>query len=176
MGYSAGISQLLTAPPVIFAVITAMAFAWFSDKYRVRSPAIATQALVCIVGLMIVAYGEKNGVRYFGLFLGNAGCQGNVPAILAFQSNNIRFQSKRSVGSALQIGFGAIGGIIASTVFRDDDRPFYIPGLWTTTGLQIFIIIATALTSLYFRKKNKQVDYGTISEPIEGLEGFKYTL
>ncbi|KAL1959308.1 hypothetical protein VTO42DRAFT_2495 [Malbranchea cinnamomea] len=176
MGYSAGISQLLTAPPVIFAVITAWILAWFSDKYRVRSPSIALQAIVCIVGLMLTAYGKQTGVRYFGLFLGNAGCQGNVPSVLAYQANNIRSQSKRSVGSALQIGFGAIGGIVASTVFREQDAPRYIPGLWATTGLQIFILVAVVLTSVHFWLRNKQVDNGTIKEPIEGLEGFKYTL
>lgn len=176
MDYDVGIAQLMTAPPVVFAVITSMIFAWLSDKFRIRSPFIAIQALICIIGLMLVAYAKQNGVRYFGLFLGNAGCQGNVPSILAYQSNNIRYQSKRSVGSALQIGFGAIGGIIASTVFREQDNPHYRPGLWTTTGLQIFIVCASAATAWYFRRKNKQVDEGTISEPIEGLEGFKYTL
>ncbi|KAK2797122.1 hypothetical protein FQN50_009313 [Emmonsiellopsis sp. PD_5] len=176
MGHSGGIANLLSAPPVIFAVICAFTFAWLGDRYRVRAPIIAAQCIISIVGLMITAYHKKAGVRYFGIFLGTAGCQGNVPAILAYQSNNIRLQSKRSVGSALQIGFGAIGGIIASTTFREVDAPRYVPGLWTTAGLQFFILALVACTTFQFMRRNKQVVAGTATKPIEGLEGFKYTL
>lgn len=176
MGYSAGVSNLLSAPPVITAVPAALFLAWVGDRYHFRGPVIAFQSVVAIIGLMITAYHKTDGVRYFGIFLGIAGCQGNVPAILAYQSNNIRMQSKRSVGSALQIGFGAIGGIIASTVFREKDAPRYVPGLWVTAGLQFFILALVGINTLYFRSKNRQVDSGTISKPIEGQVGFKYTL
>ncbi|GBF63287.1 MFS transporter [Trichophyton mentagrophytes] len=176
MGYSPAITSLLTAPPTVFACVVAMALSWVADKYRMRAPIIAVQAIICIMGLMITAYHPNNNVRYFGFFLGAAGCQGNIPAILAYQSNNIRFQSKRAVGSALQIGFGALGGIIASTVFREQDAPKYIPGLWVTTAFQLFILVAVACTTLIFRKRNNEVDEGRAKTPIEGLEGFKYTL
>ncbi|KAL2379374.1 hypothetical protein RJZ90_005326 [Blastomyces dermatitidis] len=176
MGYSGGIANLLSAPPVIFAVISAYSFALLGDKYRLRAPIIAAQCIIGIVGLMITAYHPKSGVRYLGIFLGTAGCQGNIPAILAYQSNNIRMQSKRSVGSALQIGFGAIGGIIASTTFREVDAPKFVPGLWTTTGLQLLVLALLACTTFHFWRRNKHVDAGTAMKPIEGLEGFKYTL
>lgn len=176
MGHSPAITQLLSAPPVVFAVASALTISWLSDKYRKRAPAIAFQCFLVITGLMITAYHKNNGVRYFGLFLGQAGCQGNVPSILAYQSNNIRMQSKRAVGSALQIGFGAIGGIIASTVFRQADAPKYVPGLWVTSGLQIFILVLLSFTTIYFHMMNKKVDDGTIKHPIEGDDEFKYTL
>ncbi|KIY02455.1 uncharacterized protein Z520_02594 [Fonsecaea multimorphosa CBS 102226] len=176
MGYSAGVANLLSAPPVGAAVIMALAFAWVGDKYRMRAPVIVTQAIIVITGLMITAYHSSDGVRYFGIFLGVAGCQGNIPAILAYQSNNIRMQSKRSVGSALQIGFGAIGGIIASTAFSQKEAPTYRSGLWTTAALQFWILGSVCCTSVYFWKKNGQVDAGTLEKPIEGQEGFKYTL
>lgn len=176
MGFSAGVANLLSAPPVITALPCALFLAWLGDKYHVRGPVIVTQSLIVIIGLMITAYHSSNGVRYFGIFLGIAGCQGNVPAILAYQSNNIRMQSKRSVGSALQIGFGAVGGIIASTVFREADAPRYVPGLWATAALQFLIFALVAFNTVYFRRKNRQVDDGTLQEPIEGQPGFKYTL
>lgn len=176
MGYTAGAANLLSAPPLCFAVITAFYFAWLSDKYRLRAPVIAAQCVMCIVGLVITAYHKDNAVRYFGLFLGTAGCQGNIPAVLAYQSNNIRYQSKRSVSTALQIGFGAIGGIIASTTFREVDAPKYLPGLWTTAGLQLLILAILCATSFFFWRANRQLMRGTLREPIEGLKGFKYTL
>jgi MFS family permease len=176
MGYSPAITQLLSAPPVVFAVITALAVSWTSDKIHMRSPAIVLQCLIGITGLMITAYHSNDGVRYFGLFLGQAGCQGNVPAILAYQANNLRMQSKRAVSSALQIGFGSIGGIIASTVFFEHEAPYYRTGLWITASLQFFIISIVACMTVFFIAMNKKVDNGTLKHPVEGLVGFKYTL
>lgn len=176
MGYTAGVANVLSAPPVFLAVISAFSFAWLADKYQMRAPVIAIQSIICFVGLMITAYHKNNGIRYFGIFLGSAGCQGNIPAVLAYQSNNIRYQSKRSVGSALQLGFGAVGGIVASTTFREVDAPRYIPGLWTTAGLQLLILVLLSITTLIFWLTNRKLERGTLRKPIEGLHGFKYTL
>lgn len=129
-----------------------------------------------IIGLMITAYHHNNGVKYFGIFLGQAGCQGNIPTILAYHSNNIRRQSKRVVASALQIGFGAAGGIVASTTFREKDAPKYLIGFWVTASLQFIILLILSGITPYFYLQNKRVDDGTLDEPIEGQPGFKYTL
>jgi hypothetical protein len=84
-----------------------------------------------------MAFGKVIEARYFGSFLAIAGCQGtlrspraflrpcsypnspsaaNVPAVLAYQANNILSHSKRAVSSAVVIGFGGVGGIFASLV------------------------------------------------------------
>ena len=175
MGYSTLISQVMSAPPYIFAVIVAFAVAWWADKTRMRAPFIAGQAVCTIVGLVLTGYAiENNGARYFGAFLGIAGCTGNVPACLAYQSNNIRTNSKRSVGSALQIGFGSIGGIIASTVFRSQDAPRYIPGIWVTIACQFLILILLAITTTFFKRENKKQEQE--GKVLEGCEGFRYTI
>ncbi|KAL7276758.1 hypothetical protein RUND412_000256 [Rhizina undulata] len=175
MGYTTGMSQILSAPPYVGAIPIAFSLAWAADKAHMRSPFIAFQSIVAIVGLLLTAYHRNNGVRYFGTFLGIAGCQGNVPAILAYQSNNIRMNSKRAVGSALQVGFGAIGGIFASTVYREVDAPRYLNGLWATIGCQFFILFAIAGMSFYFAAMNRAKREGKIKE-IEGNEAFEYTL
>jgi len=170
------VSNLLAAPPVVVAVISALVFAYLSDKFHLRGPFIAVQCLMVIVGLMITAYHKDHRAKYFGIFLGQAGCQGNIPAILAYHSNNIRLQSKRVVASALQIGFGAAGGILASTTFLQQDAPRYLAGFWVTAGLQFLILLLLGIMTPYFYLQNKKVDEGTLREPIEGQRGFKYTL
>jgi len=161
---------------VISAVVSALVFAYLGDRFRLRAPFIAVQCIMVIVGLMLTAYHKKNAVKYFGIFLGQAGCQGNIPAILAYHSNNIRRQSKRAVASALQIGFGAAGGILASTTFREKDAPKYLLGFWVTASLQFVVLLIIGFTTPYFYLQNKKVDEGTLEEPIEGQYGFKYTL
>lgn len=47
-------------------ILTCMLFSWLSDKYKHRSTFIYIQSLMCLAGLVLTAFGEKNGVRYFG--------------------------------------------------------------------------------------------------------------
>ena len=65
---------------------------------------------------------------------------------------------------------------MGSTVFLQREAPRYITGLWVTTGLQLLVITLSAGMSAYFWKMNKKVDAGTLTKPLEGLEGFKFTL
>lgn len=43
-----------------------MFFSWLSDKYKHRSSFIYIQGLMCLVGLVLTAFGGRPGVRYFG--------------------------------------------------------------------------------------------------------------
>jgi hypothetical protein len=130
MGFSITIALLLIAPPYVLAVIVTFITSYWADKVRHRTPFIFFHSLVAITGFALVVSEIPVGVRLFGTFLAVAGANPNQPAALAFAQNNIVGTSKRAVASALQIGFGAIGGIAASTVFRDQDEPRYLPGYY----------------------------------------------
>lgn len=95
MGYDIGMVFLLAAPPAVAAVPWIMFCSWAADKWKLRAPFIILQAVLGIVGLMIVAYASSNGARYFGIFMGLAGANANIPTVLAWQANNIRGQSLR---------------------------------------------------------------------------------
>jgi len=41
-----------------------------------------------IVGLAVIGFAKGNGVRYFGIFLANAGASGCVPGVLAYVSRS----------------------------------------------------------------------------------------
>lgn len=173
MGYSRGMAFLLSAPPSIAAVPWIIFSSWMADKTRLRAPYIISQAVLVIIGLMIVAYAKHHGARYFGVFLGMAGANANTPATIAWQANNIRGQSLRMVASAMQVGFGAIGGIYASTVFMQKEAPTYRTGLWAVTGVQFFIIFSAIGLVWYYLGQNKKADRNEVI--LEGLEGFRYT-
>ncbi|POY70873.1 hypothetical protein BMF94_6050 [Rhodotorula taiwanensis] len=173
-GYSTKNSLLLSAPPYVTAALYTAISAHFSDRTRQRATFIGGSALLCMVGLLIMAFTKPLGVRYFGSFLTIAGCQANVPAVIAYQNNNILSHSKRSVASALTIGGGGIGGIMASLVYRQVDYPKYIPGLGATIGCQGMIILLLVLLSMHFRRCNKRADEGTYV--IEGNPRFRYTI
>lgn len=103
MGFSVGLSQCLTAPPGVAAFIFGISMAALGDRMRQRGIIIVAQSIITIIGLALVGWGNSFPVRYFGMFLTTMGGSANIPAVLSYQSNNIRLQSKRSVGSALQV-------------------------------------------------------------------------
>ncbi|TFK74581.1 MFS general substrate transporter [Pluteus cervinus] len=176
MGWSTAASLLLSAPPYGPALITSMLFSWLSDKTKHRGAFIIIQALICVVGVVLMAFAKSNSVRYFGTFLANAGNAGTIPGILAYSSNNVVSQSKKAVQSALTISFGGIGGILASTVFREQDYPRYLPGLGVTIGSQVLLILVYLATCFHFNRLNRLTREGKLSEPLEGQPGFLYTL
>ncbi|KAF8891797.1 major facilitator superfamily domain-containing protein [Infundibulicybe gibba] len=176
MGWSKTQALLLSAPPYGPAIATAIFFAWLSDKTKHRSGFILVQATMCMIGLILTAFAKQNSVRYFGTFLTNAGNSGCVPGILAYASNNVVSQSKRSVQTALTVSLGGVGGIIASTVYREQDRPRYLPGLGVTIGGQVLMLITLAATNIHFQRLNRLSREGKLSKPLEGQPGFFYTL
>jgi hypothetical protein len=91
-------------------------------------------------------------------------------------SNNIVSQTKRAVSTAITVMFGGLGGIIASLVFRQVDSPKYRPGIYATIASQFLMLILLAITTLYYRRKNKSIQEGTATKPLEGQVGFLYTL
>ncbi|KAF2191407.1 hypothetical protein K469DRAFT_732786 [Zopfia rhizophila CBS 207.26] len=93
---------LLTAPPAVAAVH------W-----------IIFQAVLGIIGLMIIAYTKQNGARYFGVSVGLAGSNSNIPTAFA---------------SGVQVAFGAIRGIYAGTTFVEKEAP---------VGAQFYVLIST---------------------------------
>jgi MFS family permease len=173
MGFSYTKSQLLSSPPYVFAIIASIAGAWVSDKIRLRWPVMVFQALTAIVGLLLVLYTSPPGVRYFGLFLATYGTQANIPATLTYGQNQTPRLEKRGVVAAAMITSGAIGGVCGSTIFRSQDAPRYLPGMWATIGFQMLHITITCCLSMYFTRQNRRADAGEMAK-LEDVEGFRY--
>lgn len=174
MGFSIAKAQCLVAPPYVAAAIVMYGFAALGDKYHIRGPIIVFNACLGLIGLPLLGYSTNNAVRYFGVFLATIACNANIPAVLTYQANNIRGQWKRALCSATLVGFGGLGGIVGSTVFREQDAPKYGPGIMTTMISSALVIVITGLLSLKFHRANKRVEAG--GKLIEGQEGFRYTL
>ena len=175
MGFSAAAAQCLIAPPYVLAAIIMYGVAVLGDRYHLRGPWVAFNALVSLVGLCVLAFAHNVGARYFGVFLAVTGCNSNVPTVLTYQANNIRGQWKRALASATLVGFGGIGGIIGSTVFRSQDAPAYIPGMIAVILASVLMLIITGLLTFGLNRANKRADADG-QRVIEGLPGFRYTL
>lgn len=173
MGYSTERTFLLSAPPALTAIPYSWIIAYYCDRVHMRAPAVIFSGIVCLAGLMMTAYCTSNDARYAGIFLGLAGCNSNLSTVIAWQANNVRGQSTRAVASALQVAFGAIGGIYASVTFIQKEAPDYPTGLWAAAATQIFLIVASAFLWMYYFFSNRKAD--RMHVPVEGLTSFRYT-
>jgi hypothetical protein len=171
MGFSVAASLLLVAPPYILAVMISLTTSWWADKIHHRTLFILIHSTIAILGFALVASSSLPiGVRLFGTFLATAGAIPNQPAVLAFAQNNIVGTSKRAIVSAMQVAFGSIGGIAASTVYRQQDAPKYLPGyvfarirliivwvqLWGLKVFHVYLLCRWRLSSI--ERISKQIE------------------
>jgi len=164
---------MLTAPPYILAVIISLATSYWSDRVQHRTTFIFFHSLIAITGLALVATPVPLAVKVLGVFLAVAGANPNQPAALAFAQNNIVSTSKRSVVTAVQIAFGAVGGIVASTVYSQDNAPEYFVGLMITIGFECLAVGIAVVMAFWFHRRNGEADKDDIE--LEGHYGFRYT-
>lgn len=132
MGFGVGISQVMITPPYIFAGIFMYIQGWFGDKYHVRGPIVVFNALLGTCGLCLMAWVKAAGWQYFGVFLVTATSNSSIPTVMAYQANNIRGTWKRASSSAILVTMGAAGGIVGALVFRAQDAPQYLPGMYAS--------------------------------------------
>jgi hypothetical protein len=192
MGFSVGESQCLVAPPYGFAGMVMYSTAWLGDKFRMRGPVLLINCALCIIGLPMMGFATGNATRYAGVFLTVGGVNANIPACMAYQANNVRGQWTRALSSATLVGFGGIGGIAGSLVFRDQDAPMYRPGIWAAiayvpspllcafplltavNSCNLLIILIVFALSVWFWWCNKQANRG--KRVMEDSTEFRYTI
>ncbi|KAL2862509.1 major facilitator superfamily domain-containing protein [Aspergillus lucknowensis] len=174
MGFSVGASQCLIAPPYVLAGILMLSTSWVGDKYRMRAPILVFNSIITLIGLPVMGFAKGPAVRYFGVFLTTAGANANIPASMAYQANNIRGQWTRAFASATLVGLGGVGGIAGSLIFRSQDAPDYIPGIWGAIASQLLLLIIVAMLSVHFWISNRKADRG--EKVIEGSPDFRYTI
>lgn len=67
------------------------------------------------------------------------------------------------------------GGIAGSLVFREQDQPGYVPGLWACITACLLTIVITVALQIHFWIQNKKADRGE-KELEGGGPSFRYTL
>ncbi|KAG6022404.1 hypothetical protein E4U41_002269 [Claviceps citrina] len=107
-----------------FALSMLVAFA--SDRLRHRAGFAVAAVCVAVAGFAVLRAGAGNGngnrteVQYAALFLAAMGTYTALPIVVCWFNMNLGGHQRRAVGSAWQVGFGNLGGIIAAFVFKQD--------------------------------------------------------
>ncbi|KAI0121318.1 major facilitator superfamily domain-containing protein [Xylariales sp. AK1849] len=162
MGFTAAAAQVRTIPIYIVATIACLTTAYLTDRLKHRY-------LFTIIGICIASLGYilllcqqrvAVGVRYFALFLVVSGGYTTQPVTLVWLANNVSGHYKRAVSSACQVGFGNIGGIVASNVFFDTEAPVYWTGYGVSLGMLWISAAACTVLFLGVIRENKKRSRG----------------
>lgn len=150
LGYTSSNAQIRSIPIFVVATVTSIITAYLTDRLRHRYSFCIFGLVVASVGyIMLLAQSNLSaGVKYFALFLVVPGGFITQPIVLAWLSNLVSGHYKRSVSSAVQIGFGNLGGIVASNIFLNREVPTYKTGYGVSLGL--LWICGAACTAMFF--------------------------
>ncbi|KAL8854252.1 MAG: hypothetical protein Q9221_000966 [Calogaya cf. arnoldii] len=129
-GYSRIQTQLYSVPPWAASFTFAMIIAYFSDRFKHRFAFTIMPIRLAIAGfgILMVVHNNRH-LQYGALCMVTMGVYSAMPVIVCWFNMNLGGHHRRAVGTAWQIGFGNIGGIIATYSFLPKDKPnFYRPG------------------------------------------------
>lgn len=136
-----------------------MIVAYLSDKARHRYLfAMAPLALSLTgFGILLTVQNRRN-VQYGALCLVAMGTFSSMPVMICWFNMNLGGHHRRSVGVAWQIGFGNIGGIIATYSFLQSDAPRYRKGYTISITFTCLSAVTASLYLLACWRQNRARD------------------
>ncbi|KAF1358866.1 MFS general substrate transporter [Lizonia empirigonia] len=158
--FSVAMAQCMGAPPYAASGFMMYGAAWFSDKYKTRGPVVCFLCLVSLIGLPIMGFVKNPWGQYVGVFITVSGTNSAMPAIMAYQANNIRGQWRQAFCSATLTGLGGVGGVAGALIFRTEDAPSCVPGFAACMTCNVLVILTTGVLTWYFKRCNAQADRG----------------
>lgn len=162
-------TQLRSVPPWAVAFGFSMMAATVSDYLRHRFLLVIITVLIAIAGFSIeLGVQDNRNIQYAGLFLIVIGTFTAMPTLICWFNMNLGGHHRRSIGSAWQIGFGNLGGIIAVYIFVTKDAPRYLSGYSICLGWCVLSMIGATIYGLACYRANKKRD-GLPSDVAESM-------
>ncbi|PQE22379.1 MFS transporter protein [Rutstroemia sp. NJR-2017a WRK4] len=137
MGYTAIASQVRSIPIFCVAAVLALVTARLTDYFQHRFLFTIIGVVVGTTGYIILLCQTHvtTGVKYMACFFIVSGGYITQPVTWTWLANNTSGHYKRSITSALQIGLGSCGGLVASNIFITNQAPLYPVGYGTSLGM-----------------------------------------
>ncbi|KAK3989518.1 major facilitator superfamily domain-containing protein [Cladorrhinum sp. PSN332] len=155
--FSPIMTQLRSVPPWAAAFVFAMVVATVSDWTKHRFLFTIGPICISIAGFAVLLNVHDNlSVQYFALFLICMGTYSAMPIIVCWFNMNLGGHHRRAIGSAWQIGFGNIGGIISTYSFVQSDAPLYKRGYSICVSFICLSAVSCILYAIAVTRENKK--------------------
>ncbi|EER23654.1 hypothetical protein D8B26_001781 [Coccidioides posadasii str. Silveira] len=166
LGYSGIDSQVHSIPIWVVAAVVTLIVSYLTDRLRHRFGFVVFGVIVASIGyIILLCQGPPGGglspsVRYMAVFFVCTGTYIVQPVAIVWMANNLGGHYKRAIGLAIQVGFGNIGGIIASNIFVMEDRPRYFVGYGVSLAMMIFCGVMSIVFAIGLVRENKLREQG----------------
>ncbi|KAI4690040.1 uncharacterized protein J4E84_004221 [Alternaria hordeiaustralica] len=152
MGWESITAQGLSAPPYLFAFVVVLTTAYYSDRLQSRSTFIMLHSLLATIGYGTIAISgylqsDNTMIRYIALYPAAAGFFSAITIIITWTLNNQESDSKKGTGMALLNIIGQMGPLVGTSIFPDDDGPYYVKGMSICAGFMLLVGILAAILS-----------------------------
>ncbi|EEQ30994.1 conserved hypothetical protein [Microsporum canis CBS 113480] len=155
-------AQVMSIPIFVVSTVITLALAWVSDALRHRFTFTILGCLIATVGyvLLICQQHVPVGARYFAVFAITIGTFITQPICVTWLNNCMAGHYKRSFSTSFQVAFGNFGGVVASNVFLDSEKPLYPTGFGTTLGAFWLCGISCVVLLFVLIRENRIRDAG----------------
>lgn len=171
LGFTSSAAQVRSIPIFVVAAVTALIASYLTDRLRHRFWFIIFGLVVASIGYILLLCGStlSAGVKYFALFLIVPGGYIAQPIVLIWCQNLMSGHYKRSVSSAMQVGLGNIGGIVASNVFFESEakNARYPTGYGVSLGMLWICGAASVALLLFVKRENRRRERGERDHRLE---------
>ncbi|KAF7193225.1 putative transporter [Pseudocercospora fuligena] len=172
LGYRAEAAQVRSIPIFIVATVFCLLTAYLTDRLRHRYTFTLLGCIIATIGYSILLNQSRvtTGIQYMAIFFivtGGYMCQ---PVTLAWVNNCMSGHYKRSVSSAMMVGFGNAGGIVASNIFLTSEQPGFKTGYGVSLGLVWVCAVACLVLLLGVRWENAKRERGERDWRLEDVE------
>jgi hypothetical protein len=157
LGYSVFNANVLAIPSQFLFAVNLLILTWISQRVKERGLISSLSQIWMfpfLVALVTLKADASSWIRY-GLLTGLLSypyCHAILVAWNAKNSNSVR---TRAVSAALYNMFVQSGNIIASNIYRDDDKPLYRRGNKILLGINVFSIFLFIAVKLFYIWRNK---------------------
>ncbi|KAI0057886.1 MFS general substrate transporter [Artomyces pyxidatus] len=163
LGFNTTISLLLAVPPWILATIVTCITAWNADRTGERFFHMASWWVVVIIGYVIGVSTMVVAARYVAMFLMTCGYAG-FALTLVWVSNAIpRPPAKRAAAIAIVNGFGNLGNLMGSFIWKAQWGPEYHQSMYIGIGAMALSCILALIMRIILIRENASLDASELS-------------
>lgn len=159
MGFSPLLSQALTAPPYLLAVLSILLTAHLSDKYRTRSTPLIIHSISAGLGFLVLATAHKTGLgelgRYIAIFPITSGLFSCVAGIITWQVNNEGTKEGKGTGFAALQMVGQCGSLVGSRMFPDEKGPYWAKGMGACCAGMVWVAVGSMGLRWWLGRENR---------------------
>ncbi|CAO2654911.1 Nn.00g116440.m01.CDS01 [Neocucurbitaria sp. VM-36] len=162
MGHESITAQGLSAPPYLFAFVVVLTTAYYSDRLQSRSKFIMLHSLLATIGYGTIAlsghYKSTNTtIRYLALYPACAGFFSAITIIITWTINNQETDSKKGTGMAVLNLIGQLGPLVGTSIFPDEDGPWYVKGMSICAAFMLLVGVLAAILRWVLVRENQKL-------------------